>query len=161
MPEPTDPSDKPKPRVPMPPRPGAGASAGGPTPPRPRTVASSLDDPAKAAAWAKESARRQQLIAGFLRDPAGDPRYQDRSMMITILTEERTYQGSLARKHQAALRKLPPPADAMGLTPEQAAGMPEYDNLEPRRAAMEQQAREAARREAELAELLKARFGVS
>lgn len=161
MAEPTDPSDKPKPRLPVvPPRPGAPA-AGGPTPPRPRTVASSLDDPAKAAAWAKESARRQNLIAGFLRDPDGDPRYKDRSMMVTILTEERTYQGSLARKHQAALRKLPPPADAMGLTAEQAAGMPEYDDLEPRRAAMEQQAREAARREAEIAEILKSRFGVS
>lgn len=151
MAEPTDPSE-PKPR---PARPGA------PVPPRPKSVASSLDDPAKAAAWAKESQRRLGLIAGFAKDPSGNPIFQDRSMMITILTEERTYQGSLARKHQTALRKLPPPADAMGLTPEQAAQMPEYDNLEPRRAAIEQQYREAARREAELAGILKQRFGVS
>lgn len=151
MVDPSDPSD----RTPRPVRPGA------PAPPRPKSVASSLDDPAKAAAWAKESQRRLALIAGFERDPASNPIFQDRSMMVTILTEERTYQGSLARRHQTALRKLPPPADAMGLTPEQAAQMPEYDNLEPRRAALEQQYREAARREADLAALLKQRFGVS
>ncbi len=151
MAEPTDPSE-PKPR---PLRPGA------PPPPRPKTVASSLDDPAKAAAWAKESQRRLALIAGFTRDPASNPIYQDRAMMVTILTEERTYQSSLARRHQTALRKLPPPAEAMGMTPEQAARMPEYDDLEPRRAALEQQYRVAAGRESELAGLLKQRFGVT
>ena len=152
MAEPTDPSDR-KPRPPA--RPGV------PVPPRPKTVVSSLEDPAKAAAWAKESQRRQALIAAFVKDPSGDPRFGDRAMMITILTEERTYQSTLARKHQAALRQLPPPADAMGLSAEQAAAMPEYDNLEPRRAAMKQQHEAAAAREAELSGLLQQRFGVT
>ena len=151
MAEPTDPSE----RKPLPVRPGT------PLPPRPKTVVSSLEDPAKAAAWARESQRRLALIAAFQKDPAGDPRFGDRAMMVTILTEERTYQATLARKHQAALRQLPPPADAMGLTPEQAQAMPEYDNLEPRRAAIEQQYKLAASREAELAGLMKQRFGVS
>lgn len=151
MAEPTEPSE----RKPRPLRPGA------PTPPRPKPVAASLEDPAKAAAWAKESERRLSLVAAFERDQASNPMFQDRAMMVTILTEERTYQGSLARKHQAALRQLPPPADAMGMTPEQAAQMPEYENLEPRRAALARQHREAASREAELAGLLAQRFGVS
>lgn len=157
MAEPTDPSDR-KPssdRRPMPVRPG------GPTPPRPKTVVSSLDDPAKAAAWAKESQRRLALITAFAKDAGGDPRFADRSMMVTILTEERTYQSTLVRKHQQALRQLPPPADAMGLTAEQAAAMPEYDDLEPRRAALAQHLKAAADREAEIAALLQQRFGVS
>ncbi len=135
-----------------------------PRPPRPDEIVpiavpqrpgASSEDPADAAAAARESDRRMGLIVAYMKDPAGDPAFQDKALMYTIFTEERTYQAGVARGHQAALRALPPPAEAMGLTPAQAAALPEYHGLEARRAELEKLFHTANTRQAQIFTLMK------
>jgi hypothetical protein len=112
--------------------------------------APAAEAPDDAAAAARESERRMGLIVAYLKDPASDPAFADKALMFSIFTEERRYQADRARRLQADLQALPPPAEAMGLSPAEAAALPEYDGLEARRAELVQAHQAASTRQAQL-----------
>lgn len=109
---------------------------------------------------AAESKKRLGFITAYMKDPASDPAFRDKALVYKILSEERAYQQGLIVEQQQALKHLPPPAEAMGLTPEEAAEDPRYDGLEERRAALEEKLKTAQSRQTQLFMLMKKLTGV-
>ncbi|MFP5502365.1 MAG: hypothetical protein ACLGIN_07730 [Candidatus Sericytochromatia bacterium] len=129
--------------------------ASGPLPP-PRAAAP-VRTPEEEAA---ESKKRLGFITAYMKNPQGDPAFEDRALVYKILSEERAYQQAQIVQQQQALKQLPPPAEAMGLTPEEAAEDPRYDDLEARRSAIEERLKTAQSRQTQLFMLMKKLTGV-
>lgn len=131
--------------------------ASGPLP-APRAAASGpLRTPEEEAA---ESKKRLGFITAYMKNPKGDPAFEDRALVYKVLSEERAYQQAQIVTVQQELKQLPPPAEAMGLTPEEAADDPRYENLEARRSAIEERLRTAQSRQTQLFMLMKKLTGV-
>lgn len=60
---------------------------------------------------AAESKKRMAFIVAYMKDPAGDPAFRDKTLVYRILTEERTYQQHLIGLLKNELSALPAPAE--------------------------------------------------
>lgn len=104
---------------------------------------------------ADESAQRLAFILDYMRNPGGNPAFQDKPLMYRILNEERDYQQRRVIDLQNQLRRLPPPPSAMGLSEAEVAGNPQYEGLDERRAELSQALGTARTRQGQIFTLMK------
>ncbi|MDB5101391.1 MAG: hypothetical protein JWM80_5812 [Cyanobacteria bacterium RYN_339] len=84
-----------------------------------------------------ESRKRMAFILAWVKKSSDDPIFQRKEVVYKVLAEERAHQQGLLAKLVTEFKQLPPPAAAMGLTPEEIAEHPIYRDLEARRSAMQ------------------------
>lgn len=108
---------------------------------------------------AEASARRLAYVVAFAQAPADDPAFADRAVVFGILGKEQVFQRREAKRLAAELAALPPPGDAMGLTPEEIEADPLFRELETRRARLTQTQADADKVQGQIFKLMKRLVG--
>ena len=109
---------------------------------------------------AARSDKRLRFLMAFIKDPTSSDAFLDRARVFSVATEERSYQQHRIVALDAEIKRLPPPAAAMGLSPEEAAAHPTYAELEPRRERLATALATARKRQFQVFNILKHISGV-
>jgi hypothetical protein len=111
-----------------------------------------VDDPAA-------STKRMTFIVEYVRNPAGNPSFANAPLVYGILAKEQVYQRRLAARLATELAALPPPGEAMGLTPEEIEADPHFRDMEERRAGLTKRHADASAVQARLFRMMKGLVG--
>lgn len=128
---------------------------GNPSPQAPSTGALPPTDDPEA-----DSKKRMKVITGYLKDPNGHPLFADKPAFLKILTEERSHLHTLIHATQKQLQSLPPPAAAMGLTPEEAEQLENFSAQQQLRAELEAKLAKCQQRQAQIYQIMKRLTGI-